>query len=196
VTADEALALCKDTPGCQEFAWHIFGPNPPSAFLNSTNATYMINHPTDLTTPTIRPQPGATSGKFLTADTSSAGIGITLTVSGDKKMNIVVGVCSPPNATAGEGATVTTLDDANATVALFEDEDVISVRILPDRSVVDFFVQGGRWAGTQSWISGSPRKADASQVSVWSTAATTADIDVHAMGCGWEYPSYTEAPTM
>ena len=38
-----------------------------------------------------------------------------------------------------------------------EDEEALALRILPDRSVVDFFVQGGRFAGTQSWLSGTPR---------------------------------------
>jgi hypothetical protein len=78
-------ALCEAVPGkqCLEWAWHIFGPKPPPAFANSTDACYMvskvlpfcsasyavlskmvlfiavlqINHPKDLTTPLIRPQP-------------------------------------------------------------------------------------------------------------------------------------------
>lgn len=206
--ADAALALCKSTPTCKEFAWNIFGPNPPPAFRNSTNATYMINNPTDLTTPSIRPQPGAVSGKFLTADNSGAGLGITLTLHADKTMTVVAGVCNPPNSSSSNGGAGD--DDARHSQRVFgadatassnsivlpEGEDIVSVRILADRSVVDFFVQGGRWAGTVSWLSGYPRAPEASQVSVWSTTATTVDIDVHSMGCGWEYPSYTDTPTM
>lgn len=86
---------------------------------------------------------------------------------------------------------------ATVTRVRFDDEDVISVRILPDRSLADFFVQGGRWSATLAWVSGNPRKASSSQVSMWSdTAGVTADIDVHGMGCGWEFPSYTDSPTM
>jgi hypothetical protein len=192
--ADAALALCKSIPNCKEFAWSIFGPNPPPAFLNSTNATYMINNPTDLTTPSIKPQPGATSGKFLTADSSyGAGLGITLTVHADRTMTVAAGVCKQPNGSSVRGEA---RDTSGSDVQLLEGEDIVSVRILPDRSVVDYFVQGGRWAGTTSWISGYPRTSEASQVSMWSTSATTADIDVHSMGCGWEYPSYTDSPTL
>jgi hypothetical protein len=143
--ADAALALCKNTPNCKEFAWNIFGPNPPPAFQNSTNATYMINNPTDLSTPSIRAQPGAVSGKFLSADSSGEGLGITLTLHADKTMTVVAGACNPPNGSSsgGGGATGT----PNSGISLLDGEDVVSVRILPDRSVVDFFVQGGRWAG-------------------------------------------------
>ena len=112
-------------------------------------------------------------------------------------MTVVAGVCNPPNSSSSNGGAGD--DDATASsnsIVLPEEEDIVSVRILADRSVVDFFVQGGRWAGTVSWLSGYPRTPEASQVSVWSTTATTVDIDVHSMGCGWEYPSYTDTPTM
>lgn len=83
------------------------------------------------------------------------------------------------------------------TIPLFDDESSISVRILADRSVADFFVNGGRYSGTVSWVSPSPRAAASSQVTVFSdTPGVTADIDVYGMGCGWENPSYTEHPTM
>ena len=38
------------------------------------------------------------------------------------------------------------------------DETVLTVRVLPDRSVADWFVQGGRWAATDGWSSPAPRK--------------------------------------
>lgn len=174
----------------------IFGPHPPPAFLNSTNACYKINHP-DTTSPLIKPQPGATSGKLLTADNSAAGIGVTITVS-DGAVSASAAVCD-----TNASSTAAAADDEDAetgggrTFPLFDDEDVITVRILPDRSVVDFFVQGGRQAGTLSWVSGTPRTPEASQVTIFTaTAGVTADIDVYGMGCGWEFPSYTEHPTM
>ena len=76
--------------------------------------------------------------------------------------------------------------------------DSISVRLLPDRSVADVFVQGGRWAGTVAWLAKDPRAPGDSSVALWSNATSTivADIDVWSMGCGWADPSYTEHPTM
>jgi hypothetical protein len=74
------------------------------------------------------------------------------------------------------------------------------VRILPDRSLADFFVAGGRWAGTEAWAAKTaPRKPTDSTVSVFAGAASMgvkADIDVWGMGCGWLTPSYTEHPTL
>lgn len=76
------------------------------------------------------------------------------------------------------------------------DETELTVRILPDRSLADFFVQGGRWAGTEAWV-GDPRAPGDSQVSVFASATgLKADIDVWGMGCGWLTPSYTEHPTI
>ena len=182
-------ALCNKTAACQEWAWNIFGDEPPPAFKNSTLACYKINQP-DTTTPLIRPQPGATSGKLLTADTSANGLGISLTVS-NGTVAAKVGLCTVNGTITGPSAPTV------GTFPLFEDEEAVTVRILPDRSVVDFFVQGGRFSGTQSWISGTPRTPEASQITLYTeTAGVTADIDVYGMGCGWEYPSYTENPTM
>ena len=76
--------------------------------------------------------------------------------------------------------------------------DTISLRLLPDRSVADVFVQGGRWAGTVAWLGKDPRAPGDSTVALWANATATvvADVDVWAMGCGWADPSYTENPTM
>jgi len=187
-------ALCNQTANCEEFAWHIFGPNPPPAFKNSTDACYKINTPDDQSSPFIRPQPGAASGKLLTSDTSTNGIGITLTVR-DGLVSAAVGVCTSNASVQVEASAV---DAAKAsTFPLFDDEEALTLRILPDRSVVDFFVQGGRWSGTQSWLSGTPRTAAASQVTLFTdVAGVTADVSVFGMGCGWAFPSYTEHPTM
>jgi len=75
------------------------------------------------------------------------------------------------------------------------------MRILPDRSVADFFVSGGQWAATQAWVDkDNARNSTDSTVLVWSSSGSpgsvSADIDVWAMGCGWVTPSYTENPTM
>ena len=75
----------------------------------------------------------------------------------------------------------------------------LTVRILPDRSVADFFVNGGAWAATQAWVDKGARAPGESSVLVWGNAAAagvTADIDAWGMGCGWADPSYTEHPTM
>ena len=42
-------------------------------------------------------------------------------------------------------------------VELFDGEAAVTVRIMPDRSLADFFVQGGRFAGTVAWPA-PPRK--------------------------------------
>ena len=80
-------------------------------------------------------------------------------------------------------------------VPLF-DETKLEVRIMPDRSLADFFVQGGQVAGTMAWQGKEPRAAGDSQVTVYASAAVKADIDVWSMGCGWLTPSYTENPTL
>ena len=54
-----------------------------------------------------------------------------------------------------------------------------------------------RWAATQGWHGTAPRKPADSNVMVWSgSSGVSAEVDVHAMGCGWLNPSYTENPTM
>ena len=213
--AAKCQSLCQKTQGCLEWAWKIFGPNPPPAFLNATLACYMINDPTDLDTPAIRSQKGATSGKYLQSDPSGQGLGITLTITpqsnGVPYLQATVGVCPGASGTATATTATTAAADADATAAADADieggkgaavkmlpgEKSITVRILPDRSIVDFFVQGGRWSGSVSWIGGTPRAPNASQVSAFSeTAGVTVDVDVYGMGCGWANPSYTAHPTM
>lgn len=48
----------KKAAGCKEFAWHIFGSNPPVPYANATNFCYQINKP-DTTNPYIKPQAGS-----------------------------------------------------------------------------------------------------------------------------------------
>ena len=80
---------------------------------------------------------------------------------------------------------------------VFEDETELTVRVLPDRSCADWFVQGGRWAATDGWQGTEARKPEDSNVMLWSsTAGVSAQVEVHSMGCGWLNPSYTEHPTM
>ena len=278
-SADGCWAACNATAGCREFAWHIFGANPPAPYANATNFCYQINKP-DTENPYIRPQAGSgtVSGVFLTGDTaglgrsSSAergnpllpricwrtlmdcevgeggdaihqgpldvaacdllsmlasrcgslrpsiyadvryiddviaieGLGIKFTANKDPTIGLELwlGACTV-NSTTGRSSVISSSpqgQDEHApvdTIPLFDDEREISVRILPDRSVADFFVNGGRYSGTVSWVSPAPRAAAASQVTVFSnTAGVTADIDVYGMGCGWENPSYTAHPTM
>ena len=119
--------------------------------------------------------------------TSGSGVGVTVTVTpmadGTHVANIASGVCG----VRGSGATFT----------IFADEDEVLVRILADRSVADIFVQGGRWAATQGWQHPAPREPADSNVMVWSgSSGVSAEVDVHAMGCGWLNPSYTDSPTL
>ena len=86
---------------------------------------------------------------------------------------------------------------SGATFTIFADEDELAVRILADRSVADIFLQGGRWAATQGWQHTAARKPADSNVVVWSgSGGVSAQVDVHAMGCGWLNPSYTSEPTL
>lgn len=124
----------------------------------------------------------------LVNSTNEGGLGISITVtnqSGTRIATVVAGEC---------GATAKY--HGGPQIPLF-DEETVTVRITPDRSLADFFVQGGRWAGTVAWMSKLPRKAEESAVVLWSnTAGVTADVDVYGMGCGWLFPSYTENPTI
>ena len=118
---------------------------------------------------------------------SGSGVGVTVSVSpgpsGTHVANSASGVCG----VRGSGATFT----------IFADEDELEVRILADRSVADIFIQGGRWAATQGWQHTAPRKPADSNVMVWSgSSGVSAQVDVHAMGCGWLNPSYTDKPTL
>lgn len=187
--ATACQTLCQKKAGCLEWAWKIWGPKAPAPFANETLDCYMINDPTDLDTPAIRSQPGATSGKFIQSDPSGLGLGITLNVAaGDPPVvTASVGVC--PNGSSTQGATGTP-------VKMLSGETSVTVRILPDRSIADFFVQGGRWAGSVAWVAGTPRAPKASQVSLFGSAGVTADVEVYGMGCGWANPSYTPHPTM
>ena len=100
---------------------------------------------------------------------------------------------------AGTDAGKSTLDAGKLAshMQLFEDETELTVRVLPDRSVADWFVQGGRWAATDGWQGTEPRKPEDSNVMLWSSAAgVSAQVDVYGMGCGWLNPSYTEHPTL
>jgi hypothetical protein len=64
-------------------------------------------------------------------------------------MTAEVGACQAP--VGGARSVANTNGAVLPTIPLFAGEDVISVRVLPDRSVADFFVQGGRWSGTVAW---------------------------------------------
>lgn len=67
-------------------------------------------------------------------------------------------------------------------------EHTLVVRVLVDRSVVEWFVQGGRAVKTQRWY--PPAGADGIAVAGQSTGtagpAIVASVTVDEMGCGWE----------
>ena len=138
------------------------------------------------------------------------GIGITITV-GQKgvfgDVSIASGKCqvnqaadTSSSASGGTDASKSTLDAGGklaSSMKLFADETELSVRVLPDRSVADWFVQGGRWAATDGWPGKEPRQPEDSSVLLWSkVAGVSAQVDVYGMGCGWLNPSYTDHPTL
>ena len=138
------------------------------------------------------PNPAGTIFTFGTCvlgdGTAGSGMGITVSISPGPNRTHVASIAGA-SLCGGPGV-------AGTTIPLFADEDVLSVRILADRSVADIFVQGGRWAATIGWV-GAPRKPADSNVMVWSASAgVSAQVDVHAMGCGWLNPSYTDKPTL
>lgn len=120
---------------------------------------------------------------------NDSGIGITITVNaganGTHVANVQSGSCQVGRGNQGGGD-----------VALL-DESEVTVRVLADRSVADWFVQGGRWAASDGWQATDPRMPADSNVMVWAGASgVRAQVDVYKMGCGWLNPSYTENPTL
>ena len=145
---------------------------------------------------------GAKSGDTIdvcvlgSLDDPTAGLAIKLTVGDHGAAAASFGGCGSGPDSPAAVADVTTAEVANQFV-IQEVAAGIRVRILPDRSVADFFVQGGQVAGTSAWASKMPRAPRASLVSVSSSGSdVTADIDVWAMGCGWLNPSFTDNPTL
>ena len=110
-------------------------------------------------------------------------------------VSVQVGSCADAMRGFSEGSAAA----SSSSFPLRDGATSVTVRILPDRSVADFFVAGGRWSGTVAWLAKEPRGAADSTVSLFAAAASTgvvADIDVWSMGCGWADPSYTDNPTM
>ena len=136
---------------------------------------------------------GATSATFgacvLSNGTPNSGIGIKVTVQ-------VADAGTRWVAFAEAGACSTSGVAGGTPIPLF-DENTLTLRVLPDRSVADWFVQGGRWAATTGWQTTAPRAPADSNVMLWSsTPGIGAAATVYGMSCGWLNPSYTENPTM
>jgi hypothetical protein len=146
---------------------------------------------------------GAKSGDTIdvcvlgSATNATTGLAIKITVGDGGKAATTYGECGA--STPGAAAAVDDVEQAPpaSQFKIHDSADGIMVRILPDRSVADFFVQGGQAAATVAWPQKAPRAAGDSQVSVSSSGSgVTADIDVWKMTCGWTTPSYTDSPTM
>ena len=142
---------------------------------------------------------GTTFGACVLSNaTGGGGLGITITVTAGAAGAGATGTASI-GACTGAGDAVELHEGTSLGASSFDlfDETSVTLRITPDRSVADFFVQGGRWSATTAWLAKEPRAAGDSTVSVWSHAAgVTASVDAYGIGCGWAYPSYTENPTM
>lgn len=109
------------------------------------------------------------------------------------QLRVRLGSCS-----AAQGAGLRSSSSSRQGSVALRADGSVSVRVLPDRSLADFFVNGGAWAGTQAWGGSVARAPAASSVLLWATNGTgiTADIEAWSMGCGWVDPSYTEHPTL
>lgn len=115
---------------------------------------------------------------------------------------VQVGTCAEASQGGAGGAAAAAAAPAAAAAVsrsfpLRAGDTSLSLRILADRSVADFFVADGRWSGTLPWLDAAPRAAGDSAVALWSTAAgIVADVDVFAVGCGWADPSWTDTPKL
>jgi len=142
---------------------------------------------------------GSKMGACVLGSSANAtmGIGITITVTpptpDGHTASVAVGHCGDPTLKT-TGANHKLISSNSVTVR--EEDGGLTLRMMPDRSLADFFVAGGQWAGTSAWSSKTPRLAADSEISVWGDTGVTADIDVWSMGCGWLTPSYTEHPTL
>lgn len=129
--------------------------------------------------------------------TAGSGIGISLSLSAGNNASQARISSGPCNIPGHNTHTASEESLGDSVMELFQDEGFITVRVLPDRSVADWFVQGGRWAATDGWQSSDARKAEESNVLLWSSASSvSAKVDVYGMGCGWLNPSYTDKPSL
>jgi hypothetical protein len=129
---------------------------------------------------------------------TTTGLAMKVTVGDGGKAAATFGSCGASDMSAEVVVNVDKAAPANQfTIHADEAADGITVRILPDRSVADFFAQGGQVSGTVAWPQKAPRAAGDSQISVSSSGSgVTADIDVWGMGCGWLTPSFTDSPNL
>ena len=112
-----------------------------------------------------------------------------------------------PNATTGimlATASIRTLNpcmggNTGVTVAVFpihKDEEVLDIRVLVDRSLVEVFVMGGRVVFTKTYTLPLLYVPD-THVALHSWgAAATASVDVFSMGCGWADEPWQPNPTV
>jgi hypothetical protein len=83
-------------------------------------------------------------------------------------VSVRVGTCA--EVTQGRG--VLRGGGAAAGFPLLAGESTVTLRVFADRSVADFFVQGGRWSGTMTWLDALPRAAGDSVVALWANASS------------------------
>jgi hypothetical protein len=139
---------------------------------------------------------GSVFGVCVLGNSNNSGLGVAITVHGTSA-TVAVDTCGAVMAMSTAAVANTAADGLKSTGNPVMVDSKLTVRVLADRSLADFFVQHGQWSGSVAWLAKAPRAAGDSTVSVWSqTPGITANIDVYGMGCGWETPSWTDHPTM
>ena len=135
---------------------------------------------------------------FVVADTTAAGFGVAVRAppaeyAGVAAVTMTVDRVGAPDAAGSRNVSLSFVtpdpkadhdSNANATVLVLRGE-ALTVRVLIDKSVVEFFVMGGRAAYVACDEFYSP---DNSSVHVFNTGpvpVAVPSVSAHSMGCGW-----------
>jgi len=84
---------------------------------------------------------------------------------------------------------------AEAPFPILKGENVVDLRVLVDRSVVEVFIMGGRVVFSKTFLPNPLYVPDTNVVlEAWGTTAN-ASVAVFSMGCGWTDPPYSSNPS-
>jgi hypothetical protein len=89
------------------------------------------------------------------------------------------------NATPHVGACETQASAARHVFTVLGGEQLLKMRLLVDRTIVEAFVQGGRVAYTKSHVPADWQHSAVQLVASNGSSALCATAKVWAMGCGW-----------